>query len=434
MVAAVFVGLLALSVALASEPSGAASSAQSVVVDLGATRQRISGFGTSTRVWSDPHLAKSGNVYVPPEGQREVLAAIQRVGLTRIRPVLDTGVQKQPGGPFDFSGKLGDDHVAFVKQARAYGMRVAFPGPVYLEGWMRADDPGSYVEWALRMLLRFREKGVELALYAPLNEPEIAGDFPPEWLRQVVVQLGRRMRSVGLDTKLVVPDDENPVDAYERAAAVLSDPEARRYVGAVAFHIYRNVNPTTLTRLRRLATAYGLELWMTEYNSKTYTDWRSSVDWGVKMHELLTVGSVNAIDYLFAFFGNWVGDTTLVRMDFENGRYRGYGLTSLYWITGQYSRFVRPGDVRVAATPASGEVLVSAYRGRGRVTVVAINPSSRQQALRARIVRGGVSRFVAHVRSSASERWRALPPPRLLGSRFAATLPPESITTFVLAR
>jgi O-glycosyl hydrolase len=404
-----------------------------VTVNLAAPRQVVQGFGTSTRVWSDPHLAKSPDVSVPPAGQRQVLQAIQRLGLTRIRPVLDPGVQKQPGGPFDFSGKLGDAHAAFIEQARPYGIRTVFPGPVYLESWMTADDPGAYVDWAMAMLERFRRDGVDLALYAPLNEPAISGDFPPKWMHDVVLELGRRMRAAGFSTKLVIPDDENPVAAYERALPVLSDPETRKYVAAVAFHIYREDTPENVERLRRLATQYGLPLWMTEYVNNDYTKWDTSLDWAVKIHTLLDEG-VNAVDYLFAFFGSWVGDSTMVRMDFENGKYTGMALTPMYWITGQYSRFVRPGDVRVAATRGTGDVLVTAFKGPRRATVVALNVGGSSHPLRVRVTGGKTASVVRPVRSSETERWRALPAIPVRQGMFTATLPARSITTFRLSR
>ena len=95
------------------------------------------------------------------------------------------------------------------------------------------------------------------------------------------------------------------------------------------------------------------------------------------MHILLTDGGVNAIDYIWGYFGDWVRDDTMISIDFDNGVYRGIRRRRLYWITGQYSRFVRPGFVRVAATPSSGPVLTSAYRGPKRAIVVATNPSGR---------------------------------------------------------
>ena len=405
-----------------------------VTVDLRDTRQTIQGFGSSERVWNDPHLSKSPNTSVPADAQAEILTALyRRLGLTRVRPVLDGGVQKQPGGPFDFSGRFGDAHAAFVKQARPYGLRTVFPGPVYLEDWMKENDPGSYVAWAMAMLKRWRANGVELQLYAPLNEPTIARDFAPEWMRQVVRQLGAQMRAAGFKTKLVIPDDQNPVDAYGRAVAVLEDPVARQYVGALAYHIYKG-GPEDLIPMRQLATRYRVPLWMTEYASKRYVDWDSSLDWAQRMHVLLTTGGVNAVDYIWGFFGSWVQTDTMISIAFDNGAYRGFSYTPIYWMTGQYSRYVRPGYVHVGSTASSDAVLASAYKGPKRAIVVATNTGDATQTIRVTIAGGMLKGLVRPVRSSTSERWRSLAAivPRI-GS-FTATLPPRSITTFVASR
>ena len=55
---------------------------------------------------------------------------------------------------------------------------------------MKADDPGAYVNWAMTMLQRWRAQGLEPALYAPLNEPQISPTSRPQWMHDVVVQLG----------------------------------------------------------------------------------------------------------------------------------------------------------------------------------------------------------------------------------------------------
>src|SRR5439155_19597099 len=174
-----------------------------VTIDLKAKRQVIQGFGTSERVWSDPHLSKNPTTTVHESAQREMLAALYtRLGLTRVRNVLDAGIQAGPGQPMDFTGKRGDAHVAFVKQARPYGLKTFFPGPRGLESWMKESDPGATVDWAMGMLRHWRALGVEPALYAPLNEPEVAQDFAPKWMHDVVVMLGRRLRAEGFKTKL----------------------------------------------------------------------------------------------------------------------------------------------------------------------------------------------------------------------------------------
>ena len=426
-----------LSIVTAAAPApnvGERTRVTDISVDIRSTRQVIQGFGTSNRVWSDPHLAKTAKVSVPAQAQAQILTSLYgRLGLTRVRNVLDNGLQASRGAPMGFAGKRADDHIAFVKQAKRFGLRTFFPGPVYLEDWMKADEPGAYVEWAMTMLRRWRARGLEPALYAPLNEPVITRDFPPEWMRAVVVQLGRQLRAEGFKTKLVIPDDENPTDAYRRAVAVLADPTARQYVAALAYHVYR-WDRTDMVRMRQLATKHKLPVWMTEYSTGTYKDWRSSFEWAERMHTLLTDGGVNAIDYMWGYFGSWVRSDTMISIDFEDGTYKGHSPTSLYWLTGHYSRYVRPGYARVAATPASGSVLVSAYKGPKRVIVVASNPLDRTESVRISIKGGSVGNSIAAVRSSETEQWRNLSPVRPVGGAFSATLPPKSIVTFVAAR
>ena len=245
-----------------------------VIVDVGSKRQVMQGFGSSERVWSDPHVSDNPTTVVPQSAQVSILRSLYgRLGLTRVRPVLDQGTQKQRGGSFEFQGKLGDAHIAYVKQARRFGLTTFFPGPVYLEPWIREQDAAAYADWAMAVLRRWRAAGLEPPFYAPQNEPQVNENFSPDFLRRVVIELGSRMRAAGFKTKLVVPDDENPIDAYRRAAAILADPQARKYVGAVAYHVYRIGDTSDIERMGQLAARYGLPVWMTEYTNPQYDAW-----------------------------------------------------------------------------------------------------------------------------------------------------------------
>jgi O-glycosyl hydrolase len=405
-----------------------------VVVDLGKPLQLMQGFGTSERVWSDPHLANAEGAIVPESAQREILAALyQRLGLTRLRPVLDNGVQDPRGAPFDFPGRLVDDHVALVKQAKAFGLRTFFPGPVLMEPWMTENDVDAMVEWAMQMLLYWRSMGLEPPLYAPLNEPAINKNFAPEWMHQVVLRLGERMRQAGLKTMLVIPDDENPVAAYKRAAPVLEDPAARKYVAAVAFHIYNGTKDDWL-RLRQLAQRHGLPLWMTEWNDRAFGSWPGALGWAVTIHDLITVGGVSAVDYIWGFFGDWRAPSeTMITLEFDGGRYRGLQYNPVYWITGQWSRFVRPGYRRVSTT-GLGSSHVTGFTGDGRVVVVAINQGDGPKTVRVSVTHGRVRGPATAVRSSKTENWKSLPSVPVKASAFTAVLAPQSVTTYLVQR
>ena len=418
-----------LGVAASSAPE--ARTAAMVKVDPRVKHQVMDGFGSSSRVWSDPHVSNTSTIVIPLGAQQAILRDLySRLGLTRLRPVLDWGVQTQRGGRFSFGGKLADAHIQLVKQAQRYGLQTMFPGPVYLEPWMGPGDVDAYVDWAMAMLQRWRAAGVELPLYAPQNEPQVNGDFSPDFLRRVVIKLGQRMRNAGFETKLVVPDDENPVDAYRRATVILADSRARRYVGAIAYHVYRIGDAGDIARMRELGDRYGLPLWMTEYTNKSYGTWPGALEWSVKMHELMTIGGVSAIDYLWGFFGDWIGGESMVSIDFDGGVYRAKSFTPVYWITGQWSRYVRPGYRRVAATGNAEGVLTSAFTGRGKVVIVSVNSGHEAKTVRYSIAGPRLGPVVTPVRTSATENWRPLQTIRIRGSGFTAQLPPGSVTTF----
>jgi O-glycosyl hydrolase len=426
-------GLLSMA-GFATAKARSSRAAISVNVNLGSSQQVIQGFGTSQRIWADPHLSKSTNTQVPASVQAQILTALYgRLGLTRARDSLNSGIENSKGAPFNFSATLTDGQAQYVKQAMRYGLRTYFPAPVYLEDWMQPGDPAGYVDYAMAILQRFKQLGAEPPFYSVVNEPVITHDFPPQWMHDVVIALGSRLKAAGFKTKLVIPDDENPTDAYRRAIAVLQDPQARQYVGALAYHIYK-WDRGDMVKMRQLATQYKLPVWMTEYESPGYTDWSSSLDWAQRMHVLLTEGGVNAIDYLWGFFGSWVRTDTMISIDFQDGVFQSWSPTPIYWITGQYSRFVRPGYVRVSTSSSSGPVLASAYKGPKRAVVVVTNTSGSTQSIRVAVVGGKLAGAIQPVQSSATEHWKSLSPMHARGGSFTATLPPQSITTFVAPR
>jgi O-glycosyl hydrolase len=410
--------------------SGAKTASVDIRIDLKARRQIMQGFGSSERVWSDPHLSNNPTTVVPLAAQNAILRDLYtRLGLTRVRPVLDQGVQKTANGPFAFGGKLADAHIAYVQQARRFGLRTFFPGPVYVEPWMKESDVDAYVEWAMTMLLHWRQAGLTPPLYAPLNEPQADQNFSPDWMRRVTIALGERMRAAGLKTRLVIPDDVDPTNAYRRAAAVLADPRARQYVGAVAFHIYGQVSQADIERLAALAGRYNLPLWMTEFNDNDYANWPATLDWAVKMQSLIASG-VSAVDYLWAFFGSWRSGESLISIDFDKGVYRKHSLTRLYYTEGQFSRFIRPGYRRVAAPLRAGAVQTTAYVRGGRLVIVTVNDSGSPQRVRFAFAGGVVRGPLTIVRTTASEKWRKVGSVRPVRGRVTTVLPAQSVTTF----
>ncbi len=269
-----------------------------VTIDSSVTYQVMDGFGSSSRVWDDLHLSNTRRTVIPRTAQQKILSLLYKdLGLTRVRPILDAGIElaNDNSNPFTFDStkfnfewERNDAHVEFVKQAILYGLQVYFPTPIFLEKWMTESNPEEYVEWALAILLRWREAGMEVPFYSIVNEPSYrrGGIWSATWLTRVVKSLGRRIRAEALRTMLVIPDDLNPTEAYKRAAPVLEDPEARKYVGALAYHLY-GARARDLRRMRDLSLRYGIPLWMSEYSERRYISYSGGMRWARRIHDLI---------------------------------------------------------------------------------------------------------------------------------------------------
>lgn len=142
-------------------------SAADIVIDGRMTFQRMDGFGSSERVFDDPHV--SGNrvnpltgrasVALSPAQEDEILDQLYvNPKLTRVRPAQpDTSAGAPPPGPlpieaqidnadpnvinlskFDFSWKRLDSHMDYISRARQRGVNTYFLSPVFVNlGWAR---------------------------------------------------------------------------------------------------------------------------------------------------------------------------------------------------------------------------------------------------------------------------------------------------------
>ena len=95
---------------------------------------------------------------------------------------------------------------------------------------------------------------------------------------------------------------------------------------------------------------------------------------------------------------------------------------------------MRPGYHRVASTTESGSVLTSAYVGPRRLVVVATNTGGGSETLALQVSGGRLRGKVTAVRTDSGGGWQRLKPKASKRTGFRATLPPQSVTTFVVAR
>ena len=100
------------------------------------------------------------------------------------------------------------------------------------------------------------------------------------------------------------------------------------------------------------------------------------------------------------------------------------------WAFANYSRFVRPGAIRIGASSADGDLEVLAFRNAdGSVAVVALNTAT--TAKQATFAVGRAGRAIPYL-TDASHATAARPPLPVTNGSFGATLPARSLVTFFL--
>jgi len=433
--------------------------AANVTVDGGTRYQMMDGFGSSERVFDDPHLFNNFNAATGRAATVMTVAQQDQIldklyidlHLTRVRPAspdtaVGAGIEpvNDNGDPnvtdlskFNFSWKNLDAHMDYMARARQRGVTTSFLSPLSRESWMgttTANDVAEYSEWLLAQVKRSADLGVRMPYLSVSNEPSYSRNtMSGAFLRDVIKDLGPRLRAEGFDTKFVTPDDVRASDAAAKTQFILADPAAREYVGALATHLY-DESVSNVAQMKTLSDQYQLPLWMTEFTVGAMGTAGLSQDafsWASLMHDLISTYNVSAVDYLWGSFGEWEGNaTTLISLNNTGATYDGYTLNKPYYTMGQFSRFVEPGAIRVKAQSSDSEVQTTAYVSNSQVVVVAINKGHVDKSITFGLnALPGVQR-IDLVRTSATENWANLPSVPVSGSNFTTSLPPNSITTF----
>ncbi len=415
-----------------------------ITMDAGVTYQTMAGFGASQRLFADPHVIGGRDTNYNLNEGLQMTAAQQNgilnrlyvdLGLTRVRaavypaefePINDNDDPAVTDlTRFNFEGKRNDGFFEYVDTAVDRGLTTWWLSPGSLETWMSEANPEEYVEWAMASIRRWRDNGLELPYYSIMNEPgyQRGGYWSGEYLRDVVKLLGAQLRAEGFNTQIVIPDDLNATQAYQRSQIILADPEARQYVGALTFHLYDEPIHNAV-KMRELSEQYGIPLWMSEYSQS------GPLAWANTMHTLIADYNVSAIDYMWGFVGS-TGDATLIKLRHDGQQYLGYDLKKQYFVMGQFSRFIRPGSQRVAADSSDPSLKVTAYQDGGNFVLVVINNANAPK--RIQFILNGIDNAaqVQPIRTSASEDWAVLDALPVIDAQFSAVLPAKSITTFV---
>lgn len=341
---------------------------------------------------------------------------------------------EDPGGP-DAPPRYvwdGDDNsqVWVAKEAQRYGVKRFFANAWSAPGYMKdnGDDKNGGTlkpEWAeayARYLVQYtkfyRQEGIRITDLAFTNEPDYTATyasmrFTPEQAAAFAKVLGPVAKGINV----VCCDSFGWQEAKAYTAAIEADPQARRWVKLHTGHTYASPVDGPLPT--------GRKTWMSEWNPNGDT-WNENWDDGSgydgmtiaqAVHDALTLGRASGYVY-------WLGASrgatrALMQIDAETKTYR---VSKRLWALAAYSRFIRPGAVRLEAGSPNPALKVSAFRNRdGSQVIEVINTGT--EAVTWAGVRGRATAYLTDSTHSLA---------RLPVAGGTVTLQPRSLTTIVL--
>ena len=328
-----------------------------------------------------------------------------------------------------------DDIVPMIKDAMAVskeGFRI-ISSPWTAPPWMKDNNnwiggkllPEYYDTWALyfsRYMDAYQAEGIEIWGLTVENEPLGNGNnwesmhFTPEEMTLFVQNhLGPKLEADGKGEVKILGYDQNREHLQEWVDVMYRDEAASRYYDGVAVHWYASTYEVFPEALRYAhEKAPGKHLIQTEacvdaevpkwqddrwYWSEEATDW--GWDWAPEAEKHLhpkyapvnryaadIIGCLNNrvdgwIDWNMVldkqggpnWFKNWCVAPVIVDPDQDEVYF-----TPLYYILSHFSRFIRPGAVRIGFENGDDQLLVTAARNPdGSIAVVVFNPGEKQK-------------------------------------------------------
>ena len=203
--------------------------------------------------------------------------------------------------------------------------------------------------------------------------------------------LGPTLAKGGLGAKKLIAWDHNRDLLFQRASTVLDDPAAAKYVWGIGYHWYETWTTSGMLfdNERRVHEAFpNTNLLFTEgcvenFKFDHVNDWTLGERYGHSMVNDFNAGTVGWTDWnvLLDETGgpNHVGNFCFAPIiaDTRTGQLL---YTNAYYYIGHFSKFVRPGAQRVAATANRDWLQTTAFRNPdGKLAVVVLNTGDKKQ-------------------------------------------------------
>lgn len=283
---------------------------------------------------------------------------------------------------------------------------------------LRYDKYDDYAQYLNDFALYMKDNGVDLYAISVQNEPDYAHTWtwwtPEEMLRFMKDYAG------SINCKVIAPESFS----YKKNMSdpILKDSQALANMDILGAHTYGTKFSDFSYPLFK-EKGEGKELWMTEVyypNSENNSAdrWPEALEVSYHMHNAMVEGEFQAYVwwYIRRQYGPMKEDGSISK--------RGYNMA-------HFSKFIRPGYVRVDATKNPDEnIYISAYKGDNKVVIVAINRGTSELAENF-VLKNGTASKVSSWITDENRNMENQSDIEASGNLFTAKLPAQSVTTFI---
>jgi O-glycosyl hydrolase len=290
----------------------------------------------------------------------------------------------------------------------------------------------AYADYLVQYLRFYQQEGVRISTLGFLNEPDLSepyasmqsdGAQAADFLRV----LGPTVARSGLGTRIACCDAAGWQQQADRLAPIEADPAAYRWLDVVTGHGYRSPPSAPLDTRRPVWQSEWADFnpWDPGWDTGTAA---SGMQWAQRIQSAFTAGNVSAFFYWWGASAS-TANSGLVRLVGDS-----YTASKRLWAFAAFSRFVRPGAVRVGASGGDGGVTASAFRNRdGSTAIQLINTGSQATNQTVRLGGGLPGRTAQPYVTDAGHDLTAQPPVPIRDGAFTADLPPRAVVTYLLA-
>jgi glucosylceramidase len=431
----------------ARKPTGGAT----FEIDDAVRFQKIDGFGAS---FMEAGLMTLNTL--PNDKQEQVLRALfdqkEGAGFTAMKTPL-AGTDFQSAGPwFTYDDTPGDVELknfsvdrdfapngvgTYILRARKYG-KFALQAPMdYPPDWMlydvnkHQDIPPKYypvlAKYFVKYLEEYKKRGIEIDYLSIFNEPEeVYTKIKYPEIRILLRDfVGPTLQQSGLSTKMMISEAPERLAAYTRYPVILDDPAVRKFVSVVAYHGYDFRHFDKIAELK--AKHPDIPFWMDELcyayeagypkgKKLPIYEFADGDVWGNIIFSDLEAGTSawlywNAV--LDETGGPWAVSPVHGNPDpniqhpvvIINKTTHEITYTGTYYYLAHFSKFVRPGAVRVQTTgKASGVRVMSFLTPDGGIVAQLLNSTSSDSSINL-THKGRTLRITAPARSISTVMW-----------------------------